>query len=100
MYPCSRTDTYALTLYANNHEQLEFLENYLRVAGVSYTTEDKFGNIQYKKHPEVEIHAACKTFELRILSEFGLTPSARAKVNLPKTPEKKKNAFADLDETG
>lgn len=96
MYPCSETDAYALTLYANNHEQLEYLENYLRVNGITYESESKWG-ILVKKRPEVDIHKQCKDFELRILAEFGLTPSARSRVNLPKKPEKKKNAFADLD---
>lgn len=101
MYPCSETDARSLVLYANNHEQLEYLENYLRTNTVSYYCENRFGHGTYKKRPEVDIHKQCKDFELRILVEFGLTPSSRCKVkNVPKDAGKKKNSFADLEETG
>jgi len=96
MYPCSATDSWALVLYANNHEQLLYLENYLRVKGLTYESDTQWGTT-IKKRPEVEIHKQCKDFELRILTEFGLTPSSRARVNIPKKPEPKKNPFADLD---
>lgn len=95
MYPCSETDSYSIVLYANNHEQLEYLENYLRVTGLSYTTDAGV----VKPHPEVMIHKQCKDFELKILTEYGLTPSSRARV--PQKPKAAvKNSFADLDETG
>lgn len=93
MYSCSETDSYAIALYANNHEQLLYLENYLRTTGVSYTAD----NGQVKPYPEVMMHKQCKDYELKILVEFGLTPSSRARVP-NKPPEKKKNSFADLDE--
>lgn len=99
MYPCSETDSYSIVLYANNHEQLEYLENHLRVNGVTFTYADKFGNEVVKKRPEAEIHKQCKDFELRILTEYGLTPSSRARV--PQKPKQVvKNKFAELDETG
>ena len=99
MYPCSETDSYVITLYANNHEQLLYLEDLLRNEGLTYTTSNRLGELMIKSRPEVQIHKQCKDFELRILCEFGLTPSARARV--PYKPQsKKKNAFADLDETG
>ena len=97
MYPCSSTDEYSITLYANNHEQLVYLESFLRVNGVTFTYEDKFGNEVFKKRPEVDIHKQCKDFELRILVEYGLTPSSRARVPL-KPKQTKANSFADLDE--
>lgn len=107
MYPCSETDSYSITLYANNHEQLVFLENYLRVEGLTYE-EVKYVKLgkdkgvetcSVKKRPEVEIHKQCKDFEMKILTEFGLTPSSRARV--PQKPKQVvKNSFADLDEVG
>ena len=85
MYPCSETDMYSIVLYANNHEQLEYLENYLRENGLTYeeTRYIKTGKdsgietITVKKRPEVEIHKQCKDFELKILTEYGLTPSSQ-----------------------
>jgi P27 family predicted phage terminase small subunit len=107
MYPCSQTDLYSIVLYANNHEQLEYLENYLRENGLTYE-EVKFvktgkdtgvETFAIKTRPEAMIHKQCKDFELKILTEYGLTPSSRARV-----PQKPKaavsNKFADLDETG
>ena len=100
MYPCSETDSRSLVLYANNHEQLEFLELYLRENGVTYEQVSMHGST-WRKRPEVDMHKQCKDFELRILVEFGLTPSSRCKVkNVPKDAGKKKNSFADLEETG
>ena len=82
-----------------SHEQLLYLEDLLRNEGLTYTTSNRLGELMIKSRPEVQIHKQCKDFELRILCEFGLTPSARARV--PYKPQsKKKNAFADLDETG
>ncbi|OGU82647.1 MAG: hypothetical protein A2W11_06145 [Ignavibacteria bacterium RBG_16_35_7] len=97
-YPCSETDGQALTLYANNREQREYMEVFLRLHGVSYCVVDSLGNEIYKKRPEVDIHKQCKDFELAILRQFGLTPSSRSHIVIPKKPEKKKNSFADLDE--
>lgn len=97
MYPCSSTDEYSIVLYANNHEQLEYLESFLRVNGVTFTYEDKFGNEVFKKRPEVDIHKQCKDFELKILTEYGLTPSSRARVPL-KPKATVRNAFSDLDD--
>ena len=96
MYPCSKSDSYALTLYANNHEQLLYLEQYLRLNGLTYEV-DTMASTIIKPRPEVAIHKECKFFEMKILNEFGLTPGGRAKIKIKPKEKKKTNAFADLD---
>jgi len=98
MYHCSSTYTEALVLYANNQEELEHLENYLRKNGHSY--EDKkfiktgkdtgIETCTIKKRPESDIYKCCKEYAKQMLIQFGLTGSARSKINMKAlgTPDK------------
>lgn len=99
MYPISATDEYALVLYANNQEQLEYLELYLRENGVTYEQVSMHGSTM-RKRPEVDVHTQCKATAMKILSEFGLTPVARARIkHAPKKEDKKDNPFAKFDKS-
>ena len=97
MYQVSDTDLDTFVLYANNQEQLEMLENVLRVEGVTYELPTQYG-ITLKARPEVAMHKQCKDLQLRILKEFGLTPGSRSRVKIPKKVEKKENPFAAIGE--
>jgi P27 family predicted phage terminase small subunit len=95
MYPCSKTDSYALGLYANNHEQLEYYEEFLKANGSTFISTFREEETP-KARPEYGMHKDCKALELKILAQFGLTPVSRNNVKIKAAP-KKKNAFADLD---
>lgn len=93
MYPCSKSDVFALTLYAQNQEQLEHLENYLRTKGCTYTKETSFAVMEVPR-PEVQIHKECKAFALKMLAQFGLTPASRKQVKIEKKQTKQDSPFA------
>lgn len=96
--PVSETDTYLLTLYANNQEMLEHLEYLLRTEGVTYEKTSALGDISICSRPEVAMLEKCKAFALKILPEFGLSPSGRVRMGLKKADPttKKENPFAKL----
>lgn len=97
MYPSSVLDTCALTLYAQNQDQLEYLERILRIQGVTYELYDKkTGNVIFKPRPEVAMFEKCKTYAKNMLAEFGLTPNSRKKMNIKKKETVKENPFAKL----
>lgn len=75
----SITDTYAIELYATNQEELEYLDAFLRLNGHTYETVNDI-----KPRPECKRHKDCKDLKLKLLIEFGLTPSARARVKTTK----------------
>lgn len=95
--PVSETDTYLLTLYANNQEMLEHLEYLLRTEGVTYTKTTALGDVSISPRPEVAMLDKCKSLALKILPEFGLSPSGRVRMGLKKAaPVQKENPFAKL----
>lgn len=94
----SVTDTDIMVLYCKNQEEMEYLERFLIENGHTYTTEGPSGT-QYKKYPQAELYNQCKAIKIKILLEFGLSPSARVRVKVqPKKNEEKKNPFAALDQ--
>ena len=96
MYPVSETDTDIVVLYANNKEQLESYELFLRTNGSTVETETRYG-VSVKARPEIAMLKDCKATQLKILMEFGLSPSSRSRVDLSKGKKKtgkKSNPFA------
>ena len=94
MYPPSDTDMDTIVLYSNNKEQLECYELVLREEGSTYEVIDKLGNIIRKARPEVTMLKDCKALQVTLLREFGISPSARGRVNLKPKETKKENPFA------
>lgn len=95
MYPVSETDMDILVLYANNKEQLESYELFLRTEGSTVTTDTRYGT-SVKARPEIPMLKECKSLQLNILREFGLSPSSRSRIDLSKGKKKKDktNKFA------
>lgn len=102
MYPASETDMDIMVLYANNKEQLECYELLLRENGSTFeiyspTTEFRDGElIAVRKRPEVSMLRECKALQLRIITEFGLSPSSRTRVDLKKRKSEGGNSFAGV----
>jgi len=98
MYDPSETDMDVMVLYANNKEQLESYELTLRAEGstVEAYVIDKDGDAHLKSvraRPEVAMLKECKSVQMKILAEFGLTPSSRCRINLKPKKKEKKNPF-------
>lgn len=94
MYQPSQTDVDCIALYANNKEQLESYELFLRENGSSYEYTDKFGNTVFKARPEVAMHERCKSLQIALMKEFGMSPKSRTTIKLKKPAEKRVNPFS------
>ena len=105
MYHCSSTYTEALVLYANNQEELEALEKILMVKGHTYeerkyvktVKNEGFETFSIRRRPECDIYKCCKEYAKQMLIQFGLTGSARSKINmksLGKPDKPAENPFA------
>ena len=103
MYPASETDMDIMVLYANNKEQLEYYELFLREKGSTFermSPPNRNGDqfvMGVSARPEVSMLKECKALQLRILTEFGLSPSSRGKVNIKPATTKAENPFAALN---
>lgn len=53
--------------------------------GPTYSTITESGSVIWRKRPEVDIASAAWSRVLRGLTEFGLTPSSRGRVDVPKS---------------
>jgi P27 family predicted phage terminase small subunit len=60
-----------------------YVEAKVQVAeeGSTYETENEAGSRMVRKHPAVEVGGDAARFAKTLLTEFGLTPAARAKVS-------------------
>jgi len=104
MYTCSETDLPLILLYVSNQAQLESYENILRVKGSTFTklAFNKDGEeieVGEYKRPEYSMLKDCKDFAKSVLTEFGLSPSSRSRINLPKKETVKENRFGTLSKT-
>lgn len=95
LHPASETDLEAIILYANNKEELEWHELTLRTEGVVYEVPSLYG-VTLKARPEVAMLKQCKDLQLKILKEFGLSPSSRKNIKIAPKETKKENPFAAI----
>lgn len=89
----SSSHTEMLAMYANNQELSEWCQRYLSENGMSV---ECLNGRSYPR-PEVGMLQDAQNRCLKILEQFGLSPSASVRVKI-KPPQKKANSFADLDE--
>ena len=90
-YSLCETDTAIITLFAKNRDQLLFYEEFLMKEGSTYMRGEGI-----VARPEFGMLKDCKNLELKILSEFGLTPGSEGKVRRKKVDTGKVNPFAAL----
>ena len=81
----SRVDAHSLEMYSQNFSQMRRLQKFVRDKGETYEVETKAGGIMYRARPEVSILQRCRQMHKSLLSEFGLSPSARTR--LPDTTQ-------------
>lgn len=88
----SPDDQVALSLLASRIEEVELMTAAIEDGGRVYEQKDEEGNVRMRRAaPEVGLRNEAMRHAQSLLSEFGLTPSARAKVSARKPGEA--NAF-------
>lgn len=75
-------DTTALAAYCQSYSHWQQAERFLRKNGMTYTTQTGYA----RQRPEVAISQKALAQVKMFCSEFGLTPSARARMELPEVP--------------
>ena len=68
-------------------------KNIIDKNGISYETYDREGNKLIKANPDVRTQIQYANLYKSFCNEFGLTPSSRIKLAMPKQEEKPKNKF-------
>lgn len=95
----SPDDVDNLAMLASRLEEVEICTVVIEDAGRTYEKRDADGNLQMiRSRPEVGQRNEAMRHAQSLLSEFGLSPAARAKVTAGKAEEE--NPFAALDKLG
>jgi len=76
----NQTDVYLIEQFVLNYMNMLHLQKTLMNEG--FTIDD--GRESIKKHPSTSTLTAAQTLHVKLLSEMGLTPSARARMATPK----------------
>jgi len=74
-------DETALVLLAEAYDDYRKAKDYIDEHGDTYSVTNQAGEILWKMHPKARIMSESWLRVKKMLSEFGLTPSARAKLN-------------------
>jgi len=85
-----------LCIYATNAELIKYCQKFLSENGLTYESETRAG-MTIKCRPEIGMLSDAENRCIKILSNFGLSPSDATRVKI-KPPAPKKNSFADLDD--
>lgn len=75
------SDKHALAMMADMHSIYRKMRKILEVEGFTYETTNQHGDTMFRARPEVAILSDAWKNVRSMMSEFGLTPSARAKVS-------------------
>lgn len=90
----SRSHMHSLALAASRLEEVEVCTQMIDDEGRTYETTNTQGDTSIKSHPAVAQRSEAMRHAQSLLAEFGLTPSAAAKVVVPK--KQPKNRFSGL----
>lgn len=77
-------DQAALAMYCQAYARWKKAEVVLSKDGTTYEYTNKFGAVNILPRPEVAISSAAQKTMRAICAEFGLTPSSRGRMTLPK----------------
>lgn len=78
----SQEDDFALAMLASVLEEVEICSQFLEDEGRTYITTNKMGDKLIRSHPMVAQRSDAMRRAVALLNEFGLTPAARAKVQV------------------
>ena len=83
----AKIDGHALSVLCQTWARWRKAEEFIEEHGESYPVKDREGRIKYlKRFPQVATAESCARTLNRFMAEFGLTPSARSRIELPQTP--------------
>ena len=83
----SRIDGRALSRYCQHWARWKRAEQFIQQYGSSYALKDERGQIKcFAQYPEVAIANKLAIQLTRLEAEFGMTPSARTRINVPVAP--------------
>lgn len=86
-------DVELIELAAHVRRELDILQDYIVCHGTTYECITRTGEVMHKHRPQHQQLVDARTRYLTILRDLGLTPAARAKVNVVESDE---NELADL----
>ncbi|MGK2857915.1 MAG: phage terminase small subunit P27 family, partial [Thermoanaerobaculia bacterium] len=79
----TEADLLALEILCNSYHEYRQADEVIQEEGLTYETATVSGATKITKRPEVEIRADAHRRLLRMIQEFGITPSARTGVKVP-----------------
>lgn len=77
-------DKYALEALSEAYAEYRKHQNYIIENGETYTTTTQSGDEMIRPRPEVKMRNDAFNRMLKLFTEFGLTPSSRAKIQIDK----------------
>ncbi len=90
----AKVDVYPLARYCQMFVQWREVEDFIAKRGTVYPLKDKNGDVRcIQQFPQVSIANKLAVALLRLEQEFGLTPAARARIQLPLNNTKGENEF-------
>ena len=88
-------DTTALGMYCDAYSKYQLATKKINKEGMFIEYTNKAGATNTIEHPAVKAQVKYADLIKKLCSEFGLTPSARAKITLPKLEENKEETLED-----
>ena len=88
-------DTTALGMYCDAYSKYQLATKKINKEGMFIEYTNKAGATNTIEHPAVKAQVKYADLIKKLCSEFGFTPSARAKITLPRLEEKKEETIED-----
>ncbi len=88
----SKIDGHALVVLCQTWARWRKAEEFINKHGETYPVKDDAGKVRFlKKFPQVSVAESCAKTLNRFMQEFGLTPSARTRISIPKQQDDASN---------
>ena len=91
----TNVDITALGMYCDAYSKYQLATKKINEEGMFIEYTNKAGATNIIEHPAVKAQVKYADLIKKLCSEFGLTPSARAKITLPKLEENKEETLED-----
>ena len=91
----TNVDIAALGMYCDAYSKYQLATEKINKEGMFIEYTNKAGATNMIEHPAVKAQVKYADLIKKLCSEFGLTPSARAKITLPKQEENKEETLED-----
>ena len=88
-------DTTALGMYCDAYSKYQLATKKINEEGMFIEYTNKAGATNIIEHPAVKAQVKYADLIKKLCSEFGLTPSSRARITLPKQEEEKEETLED-----